>query len=109
VTSRGDVLAIRDPHGRRPVECCAVRVARRTVNRLIACAACPCGVSAAVAEASAVADEGLIGPEWVAVRYLAPSAADMPIFAILLSGHVSCRPLGQTFETRRARQIGAPP
>jgi len=44
-----------------------VGVERRPVHRGVACAACPGCVSAAVTEASDVADEGLIGPEWVAV------------------------------------------
>lgn len=46
---------------------------------------------------------------YLSVDYLAPSAADMPIFAILLSGHVSCVLLRQTFETRRPGRTGAPP
>jgi hypothetical protein len=42
-------------------------------------------------------------------RYLALFAADMPIFAILLSGHVSCVLLRQTFETRRPGRTGRKP
>jgi hypothetical protein len=54
-----------------------------------------------VPKAGLVTDEDLPGAKKVAVRYLAPSAADMPIFAIFLSGHVSCVLVRQTFETRR--------
>ena len=68
-----------------------------------------CVSAAAVAEAGDVADEDSVGAEGVSVGYLAPSAADMPIFAVLLSGHVSCVLLRQTFETRRPGQTGAPP
>jgi hypothetical protein len=39
-------------------------------------------VAAAVAEARLMTDQYRAGAEAVAVRYLAPSAADMPIFAI---------------------------
>src|SRR5258707_4182035 len=48
--------AVGDAHYRRPVECRAMRVERRPVHRLIACAAGPCGV-AAVAKACDLADE----------------------------------------------------
>jgi hypothetical protein len=51
----------------RSTERRAVSVQRWSVDRLIAGAARRRGVPAAVAEASDVADEGLIGPEWVAV------------------------------------------
>ena len=42
-------------------------VDRRPVHRLIACAARPCGVPAAVAEAGLVPYEDLVGAEGVAV------------------------------------------
>ena len=57
-----------DAHGRWPVECRAVGVERRPVHRLIACAAGPGGVPAAVAEAGLMADEDLAGAELVPVR-----------------------------------------
>ena len=57
-----------DAHGRRPIECRAVGVERRPVHRLIACAAGPCGVPAAVAEAGLMADEHLSGDELVTTR-----------------------------------------
>jgi hypothetical protein len=44
-----------------------VNVQRRAVHRLVACAACPGGVSAAVAKASEVADQHLVGAESVAI------------------------------------------
>jgi len=47
--------ATRDPHCRRAIERRAVNVERRPVQRLIACAACPGGVSAAVPEAGLMA------------------------------------------------------
>jgi hypothetical protein len=56
-----------------------------------------------------VPDQRAAGAEPVTQRYLAPSAADMPIFVIFLSGHVSCVFLRQSFETRRYGQTGAPP
>ena len=51
-----------DAHRRRPFECRAVGVERRPVHRLIACAACPGGVPAAVTEAGLMPDEDLPGP-----------------------------------------------
>jgi hypothetical protein len=66
-------------------------------------------VSAPVAEAGLATNEHLAGAEAVPEHYLAPSAADMPIFVIFLSGHVSCVFLRQSFETRRYGQTGAPP
>jgi hypothetical protein len=65
----GDELqrGVGDAHYRRPVECRAVGVERWPVNRLVASAAGPGGVSAAVAEASLVADQDLVGAEGVAV------------------------------------------
>ena len=42
-------------------------VERRPVHRLVACAACPGGVAAAVTEAGVMADEDLVGAEWVPV------------------------------------------
>ena len=56
-----------------------------------------------------VPDQRAAGAEPVTVGYLAPFVADMPIFAILLSGYVSCVLLRQTFETRRPGRTGAPP
>jgi len=41
--------------------------------------------------------QDLVRAKAVPVGYLAPSAADMPIVAIFLSGHVSCVLLRQTF------------
>jgi hypothetical protein len=58
----------RNPHSRRPIETCAAGVERWPVHRLVAAAACPGGVSAAVAEARLVADEDLVGAERVTVR-----------------------------------------
>jgi hypothetical protein len=69
------------------------------VYRLIACAARPCGVSTTMSEAGLVPYEDLSGAEGVTRGYLAASAADMPIVAIFLSGHVSCVLLRQTFGT----------
>jgi hypothetical protein len=46
----------------------------------------------------------LAGDERVPVRYLAPSAADMPIFTILLSGHVGCVLLRQTLRHDDVRE-----
>jgi hypothetical protein len=82
-------------------------VERRPVHRLVACAARPGGVAAAVTEASLIAHERPAGAEGVAVDYLAPSAADMPISRFFVSGHVSCVLLRQTFETRRPGRTGA--
>jgi hypothetical protein len=45
-----------------PVECCARRVVRRPVDRLVTGAAGPAGVAAAVSEACLVADEDPAGP-----------------------------------------------
>jgi hypothetical protein len=86
-----------------------VRVERWPVHRLIACAARPGGVPTAVSEAGLMTDQHLAWAKTVPGCYLAPSAADMPIFAILLSGHVSCVLLRQTFEKRRPGRTGAPP
>jgi hypothetical protein len=86
-----------------------VGVERRPVHRGIARAARPGGMAAAVTEAGLIPDEDLAWTKSVAVGYLAPSAADMPIFVIFLSGHVSCVFLRQSFETRRYGQTGAPP
>ena len=52
-----------DAHGRWPVERRAVGVERRPVHRLIACAARPGGVPAAVPEAGLMTDEHLSGAE----------------------------------------------
>jgi hypothetical protein len=59
---------IGDPHPCRPFECRAVSVKRRPVDGLVAGAAGPGGVSAAVSEAGLMADEDLPGAEGVAVR-----------------------------------------
>ena len=56
-----------DAHGRWPLERRAVSVERRPVHRLIACAARPGGVSAAVAKASLMPDKHFAGAEGVAV------------------------------------------
>jgi hypothetical protein len=61
-TSRS-VPRCRDPHWRRPVERRAVDVERRPVHRVVACAARPRGVPAAVAEAGDMLDEDLVGTE----------------------------------------------
>ena len=58
----------RDPHSRRPIERRAVRVEWRPVHRLVARAAGPRGVPAAVPEAGLMADEDLAGAEAVPVR-----------------------------------------
>ena len=57
-----------DAHGRWSLERRAVSIQRRAEHRLIACAACPCGVSAAVAETGLMTDEHLPGAELVPVR-----------------------------------------
>jgi hypothetical protein len=57
----------RDPYSRRPIESAAVLVERWPVHRLVACAARPRGVSAAVAEAGDMLDEDLVGAELVSV------------------------------------------
>jgi hypothetical protein len=64
----GSASAGRDPYSRRPVECLAVRAEGRTVHRLVACAAGPGGVSAAVAEAGLMPYEYFAGAEGVPVR-----------------------------------------
>ena len=56
---RPSVSCGRDPYSRRPVESAAVGVEWRTVDRLIACAARPCGVAAAVPEAGLMTDQHL--------------------------------------------------
>jgi hypothetical protein len=90
-----------DPHGCRPLKCRAVRVERRPVHRFIALSARPGGVPTAMTKTRLMTDEDLVRSELMAVGYLVPSAADMAIFAIFLSGHVSCVLVRQTFETRR--------
>ena len=65
-----------DPHSCWPVECLAVCVARRPVHGLVAGAAGPGGVSAAVAEAGLMADEDLAGAEPVTVRAVQPWVGD---------------------------------
>ena len=82
-----------------------MRVEWWPVHRLGAVAAGPGGVSTAVAEAGLMSDGHFAGAEGVPVGYLAPFAADMPIFAILLSGHVSCLTLRQTL---RHDDLGEP-
>jgi hypothetical protein len=57
-----------DAYRRRPVECRAVGAERWPVHRLIACAAGPGGVSAAVAEASLMTDQYGAGAEGVSAR-----------------------------------------
>ena len=57
-----------DTHCRRPIERRAVRVEWRPVHRLVARAAGPGGVAAAVPEAGLMADEDLAGAEAVPVR-----------------------------------------
>jgi hypothetical protein len=52
-----------DTNCRRPFECRAVGVEGRPVHRLIAGAADPCGVPAAVAEAGLMTDENLAWAE----------------------------------------------
>jgi len=49
--TRGLLARRRNPHGRRPFQCGTVLVERRPVDGLVACAAGPGGVPAAVAEA----------------------------------------------------------
>jgi hypothetical protein len=48
--------ACKDPDCRRSFECCAVGVEGRAVHRLVAWAACPGGVPAAVSEIGLVSD-----------------------------------------------------
>lgn len=67
--TRGDLRAVGDPHNRRPVECRAVRVGRRPVDRLIAYAACPGGVPASVPETSLMTQQDLVRAEGVPVRW----------------------------------------
>ena len=55
------------PYSRRPIGSAAVLVERWPVHRLVACAARPRGVSAAVAEAGDMLDEDLVGAELVSV------------------------------------------
>ena len=66
----------RDSNSGWPVEACAVRVERRPVHRLVACAAGPGGVSAAVAEAGLVPDQHLVGSEDVPVGASARRVGD---------------------------------
>jgi hypothetical protein len=61
------IAARGDPHRRRPIECLAVRVERRTEHGPIVRSACPGGEAAAVPEARLVADEDLVGAEGVSV------------------------------------------
>ena len=56
-----------DAHGRWPVERRAVGVERRPVHRLIACAAGPGGVPAAVPEAGLMTNQDFTGAEGVAI------------------------------------------
>jgi hypothetical protein len=65
-----------DAHRRRPFQACAVRVERRPVHRLVACATGPGGVAAAVSEAGLMPDEDLPGAERVAVRAAARRVGD---------------------------------
>ena len=63
------VASSRDPHRRRPIEDAAVGVQRRSVPHGVAGSAAPAHMaSAAVSEASDMADEDLIRAEWVSVR-----------------------------------------
>jgi hypothetical protein len=84
-----------DPHRRRPIERGAVRVERRPVHRLVACAARLGGVAAAVAEARLMTDQYLAGAEGVARGYLALSGIHVPIASICLSAPVRCGPADQ--------------
>ena len=61
----------RDSDIGRAVEAVAVSVERWPVDRLVACAAGPGGVPAAVTEAGLMADENGAGAEGVSVCYLA--------------------------------------
>jgi hypothetical protein len=63
-----DLGGVGDAHYRWPVERCAVGVERRPVDGLIACAARPGGVPAAVTEAGLTADQDLARAKGVAVR-----------------------------------------
>ena len=63
-----------DSPGGRPVEARAVGVERRPVNLLIACAACPCCVSATVPKAGLVSHQDLAEAEGVSVGHLALEA-----------------------------------
>ena len=65
-----------DPYRRRPRKRRAVSIQGRPVDGLIACAACPCGVPAAVAEAGLVPDEHLSGAEPVPVRAVRRRVSD---------------------------------
>jgi hypothetical protein len=79
-------IRVRDPHSRRTFQCGAVGVHRWPVHHGIAGSAVPADVSAAaVSEACDVADEDLIRPEGMPVRYLAPSGVDVVIASIALS------------------------
>ena len=57
-----------DPQSRRPVKRNAVNVERRSVHRLVAYPAWPCGVTAAVTQAGLMPDQHLVGAEGVPVR-----------------------------------------
>ena len=57
----------------------------RTVHRLIACATCPGGVSAAVPETSLMPYQHLVGAEYVTVRYQALLGVEVLIQARSLS------------------------
>ena len=63
-----DLGGVGDPYSRRAVERFAVCVERWPVHGLIACAAGPGGVAAAVTEAGLVTDEDLVSAERMPVR-----------------------------------------
>ncbi len=76
---RGHLGDVGNPNRRGPIEHRAVSVQRRPVHRLIACAAGPGGVAAAVTEASLMADERPARAEGVAVRASRRRRVDDPV------------------------------
>ena len=62
VSATGSIAARGDTYCRWPVKCRAVGVERRPVHGLVACAARPGGVSAAVTEAGLMTHQHLSGP-----------------------------------------------
>jgi hypothetical protein len=66
-----------------------VSVERRPVHRLVASAARPGDVAAAVSEASLVTHQHRAGAEAVAVGYLCPVGPDLSISALTVSAVVS--------------------
>ena len=63
----GQSSGVRDPHRRRPFQRRPVGVEGRPVHRLIACAATPCGVPAAVTQAGLMPHQHFAGAEWAPV------------------------------------------